>query len=130
MRLKRQLNVHTRFEEKLHRAETSQMLSNMAVGKVLLLASIWVKYSLGFLDIGRIPPAEFDIYHLNGYYTQNEAVQVCESSPICAGFTYRGLVDNSYFKHKKYFMHFVTFVHVSTHYYTNFKHNAKVMFRP
>lgn len=48
----------------------------------------------GAFFLGQIPvPELFGLPELSGEFTQEEAVAKCEESPLCAGFTYRGLIE-------------------------------------
>ncbi len=58
---------------------------------------------------GRIPPGSFEYNQLNGFYTPKKAVQVCESDPACAGFTFKGTSNLPKLKYEVYFFHFVPF---------------------
>ena len=51
--------------------------------------------SLAEFVLGRIRPTGFDLTELDGRLTPGEAADKCEAHARCAGFTYRGLMDNS-----------------------------------
>ncbi|XP_059079459.1 uncharacterized protein LOC131877717 [Tigriopus californicus] len=62
---------------------------------------------------GKIPPNEFDLVELNGFHKPTDAIQLCEDHEHCAGFTYRGLVNNTKFPEltfETYFFRYVPFV--------------------
>ena len=57
--------------------------------------------------VGRIPPGNFEYPQLNGFYSPKKAIQVCDSDPECAGFTYKGTRSLLKRKYEIYFFHFV-----------------------
>jgi len=57
-----------------------------------LAFSLWPAFSVGHFMVGRVHSGPFDLGHLDGRYRPAEAAQVCEEHPVCAGFTYRGLM--------------------------------------
>eukprot|EP00095_Tigriopus_kingsejongensis_P005222 maker-scaffold585_size130225-snap-gene-0.20 protein:Tk05222 transcript:maker-scaffold585_size130225-snap-gene-0.20-mRNA-1 annotation:"bifunctional arginine demethylase and lysyl-hydroxylase jmjd6-like" len=76
-----------------------------------LIVSIGAKSSV--FQPGKVPPNEFDLVELNGFHKPYEAIDLCESHPHCAGFTYRGLVNNTRFPDmtfETYFFRFIPFV--------------------
>ena len=81
----------------------------------LLLIPVLTLASLNGLSaefvMGKVPPAEFDMPELNGDHIPADAVRLCDSDPICAGFTYRGLYDNRKFPGRKYEIYFFRFIH-------------------
>ena len=60
--------------------------------------------------VGKTAPSEFDMPELNGYYHPMEAVDICDSNPVCAGFTYRGLMNATDFPEVEYDIRFVRFL--------------------
>ena len=65
----------------------------------------------GEFMIGKTPPAEFDMLELNGFHLPGDAAKLCDAHPTCAGFTYRGLLDNIKFPDRKYETYFFRFIH-------------------
>ena len=60
---------------------------------------------------GKVPPAEFDMPDLNGIHKPETAVQICDEHPLCAGFTYRGLMNTTKVEQKEFDILFFRFVH-------------------
>ena len=84
----------------------------MRVFSVILLVTLsGLQGITGDFMIGKTPPAEFDILELNGHHLPGDAAKICDAHPICAGFTYRGLLDNAKFPDKTYETYFFRFIH-------------------
>jgi len=75
---------------------------------LLLLATL----ANGEFLLGRVPPADYDLSDLNGFFGPEDAARACDSHPTCAGFTYRGLLDFASFpENAVYETFFLRYVH-------------------
>ena len=65
------------------------------VSKLVLLSLTvaLVKSDETNFNIGKILSGEFELDDLNGFYWPQEAAEVCDAHPHCAGFTYRGKIS-------------------------------------
>ncbi len=68
---------------------------------LLLTVTDTISLSQAKFLVGRIHPSDYDLPELNGLYRPREAADLCDSHPICAGFTYRGLMNNTAFPQKE-----------------------------
>ena len=57
--------------------------------------------------VGRVPPSSFEYPKLNGNYFPKHARRLCEGDFQCAGFTFKGLQNQTSFKPEIYFFHLV-----------------------
>ena len=58
--------------------------------------------------IGRAPPTQFEYDRINGYYSPDQAKEICENDIQCGGFTFKGTRQNVERKNV-YFFHYIDF---------------------
>ena len=56
--------------------------------------------------VGRIPPSKFEYEKLNGLYSEEKAIVLCENDVQCGGFTFKGTRKNREIR-EVYFFHFI-----------------------
>ena len=56
--------------------------------------------------VGRIPPSKFEYEKLNGFYSEENAMVLCENDLQCGGFTFKGTRKNREMR-EVYFFHFI-----------------------
>ncbi|CAB4067984.1 unnamed protein product [Lepeophtheirus salmonis] len=87
-------------------------------------------------QLGRIPEGLYEYNKLNGFMKADEAVDICNLDPECAGFTYRGLLPGNNHGHprdyKMFFFRFVQSVMVNPDFltwvsYCSFKNFGRII---
>lgn len=76
---------------------------------LFILLGVLVLVANSEFVVGKVPPSNYDLAQLNGVYEPLEAAKLCDEHKICAGFTYRGLMNTT--DHKKYEMYFFRYIH-------------------
>ena len=56
--------------------------------------------------VGRIPPSKFEYEKLNGFYSEEKAMVLCENDLQCGGFTFKGRIKSKEIR-EVYFFHFI-----------------------